>query len=251
MLALTHVPSPRMHDGQRTHVSRVAVAYDRAVRQHEAYRRMLQNCGAEVRVLDVNRDLPDCAFIEDTAVVLDEVAVLASMGTESRRAEPAGIEAELRRHRPICRIEAPATLEGGDVLRVGRMLWVGLSSRTNAEGAVGLVRFVHRFGYTVRSVPLQDCLHLKTACTALPDGSLLVNPAWLPREAVEDLECIPVPSEEPWAANTLSVGQTVCVSAAHPRMADLIRGRGLAVETIDLSEFAKMEGGITCLSLLL
>src|SRR5690242_239343 len=147
MLALTHVPSPNLEQCQRTYVAPAPIDCARAARQHEAYCRMLRECGADVRTLDVNRDLPDSVFIEDTAVVLDEVAVLASMGAPSRRAEPAGVEPELRKYRPVERVEWPATVEGGDVLRVGRRLLVGLSSRTNAEGVEALRAVAGRFGY--------------------------------------------------------------------------------------------------------
>src|SRR5262245_13686307 len=138
MLALTHVPSPNLQQCQRTYVAPEPIDLDRAARQHEAYCRMLRECGAEVRTLDVNRDLPDCVFIEDTAIVRDEVAGLTSMGAPSRRAEPAGIEPELRKYREVERVELPATVEGGDVLRVGRTLLVGLSSRTNPAGVKAL-----------------------------------------------------------------------------------------------------------------
>src|SRR6266851_2807686 len=131
MLALTHGPSLNLDQCQRTFVAPMPIDYRLAVRQHEAYCRMLRQCGADVRTLAVNRELPDCVFIEDTAIVLDEVAVLASMGAPSRRTEPTGIEPELKKYRDVKRVEFPATLEGGDVLRVGRQLLVGLSSRTN------------------------------------------------------------------------------------------------------------------------
>src|SRR5262245_49199999 len=127
MIAITHVPSPRMEQCQRTYVAPGPVDYAQAVRQHREYCPLLQWCGAEVHTLDANRDLPDGTFVEDTAVVLDEVAVLTPMGTASRRAEPAGVEPELRKYREVCRIEPPAAIEGGDVLRVGRTLLVGLS----------------------------------------------------------------------------------------------------------------------------
>jgi dimethylargininase len=251
MLALTHVPSPRMDLAQRTHVPPAAIDYERAVRQHAEYCRMLARCGVAVCTLDVNRDLPDSVFIEDTAVVLDEVAALASMGAASRRAEPAGIELELRKYREVYRIEAPATLEGGDVLQVGRTLLVGLSARTDKAGVSALEQIVRRHGYRVVAVAVRNCLHLKTACTALPDGSLLVNPAWLDKQGLQGFELVPTPDTEPWAANTLPIGQMVCVAAAHVHTAELIRRRGFAVETVDLSEFAKAEGGITCSSILL
>jgi dimethylargininase len=251
MLALTHVPSPNLDQCQRTYVGRVPIDYGRAVRQHEDYCRLLRQCGAAVRTLDVNRALPDSVFIEDTAVVLDEVAVLASMGAPSRRAEPAGVEPELRKYREVRRVEAPATLEGGDVLRVGRRLLVGLSSRTNAAGLGALQAVAGRFGYAVTAVPVRRCLHLKSACAALPDGRLLVSPDWLDVRALQEFGVVRVPGAEPDGANAAVVGTSVCLPAAHPRTADLVGRLGFEVRAIDLSEFAKAEGCVTCLSILL
>jgi dimethylargininase len=251
MLAITHVPSPNLQQAQRTYVAPAPIDCAVALRQHAAYCDMLRECGARVVALDVNRDLPDCVFIEDTAIVLDEVAVLASMGAPSRRAEPAGIEPELRKYRPVERVLPPATVEGGDVLRVRRTLLVGLSSRTNAAGADVLQAVAGRFGYAVRPVPVRGCLHLKSACAALPDGRLLINPDWLEVAALADFELVHVPREEPDAANAALVGGHVCMAAAHPETTDLVRRLGFAVRVIDLSEFAKAEGCVTCLSLLL
>jgi dimethylargininase len=251
MLALTHRPAPNLESGQRTHVARVPIDYGLAVRQHAAYCQTLRDCGATVRALDVSQDLPDSTFIEDTAVVLDEVAVLASMGTAARRDEPARIEAELSKHRPLYRIKLPATLEGGDVLRVGRVLLVGMSARTDAAGAGALEAIVRPHGYRVVPVPVRGCLHLKTACTALADGALLVNPAWVDMPSLRGFEAVWVPEHEPWAANTLLVGGTLCLAAGHDRTADLLSRRGFDVRILELSEFAKAEGGVTCLSLLL
>ena len=250
MLALTHVPSPRMELCQRTYVAHVPIEPDLVVRQHEEYCRVLRQCGAEVRILEINRELPDCAFIEDTAIVLDEVAVLASMGTPSRHAETAGIEPELRKYRDVERVEPPATIEGGDVLRIGRTLLVGLSSRTNRAGISALEGIVGRYGYQIVPVPVRRCLHLKTACTALDEKRLLVNPAWLDAPALRGFELLHVAEEEPWGANVALVGSSVCIAADQVRTADRIRKLGFDVRTIDLSEFAKAEGGVTCLSLL-
>ncbi len=251
MIVLTHVPSPRMEQGERTHVGREPISYERALLQHVEYCRMLGDLGAKVRTLDINRDLPDCVFVEDTAVVLDEVAVLASMGAESRRGEPRGIEPVLREYREVHRIDRPATLEGGDVVQIGETILVGLSSRTNRPGVEAFSAIVTKFGYRVIPVNVGTCLHLKTACTALPNGNLLVNPALIDMKSLAGFECISVSPEEPWSADTLTVGQMVCVPAQHPNTAGLLRDRGFSVTTVDLSEFAKAEGGITCLSLLL
>jgi dimethylargininase len=250
MIALTHIPSPNMQACERTYVAHEAIDRAQVLRQHAAYCDALRRCRANVVALDVNPSLPDATFIEDTAIVLDEVAVLCSMGTASRRDEPGQIESILREYREVKRIELPATIEGGDVLRVGRTLLVGQSRRTNPAGIALLAAIVGRYGYSVQSVPVRGCLHLKTACTALPDGELLANPTWIDLAALVDHEVIPVPEAEPWGANVALVHSTVLHAAAHIQTAELIQGRGFNVQSIDLSEFAKAEGGVTCLSLL-
>ncbi len=251
MLAITHTPSPAMSECLLTFVTRSVIDQHRAEEQHEAYCRMLGDCGLDVRTLDVNRELPDCAFIEDLAVVLDEVAVVTRPRTASRRRETAQVESALREYRPVERVDAPATLEGGDVLQVGRRLLVGLSSRTNASGVAALDAVARRFGYDVRAVPVHGCLHLKTACTALPDRRLLINRAWVDIDALHGYELIDVPASEPWGANVVCLGDRVIAAAAHAATAELICGLCFDVCTIELDEFAKAEGGVTCLSLLL
>jgi dimethylargininase len=250
MIALTHRPSPHMAACQRTYVPQAASDLELAERQHAAYCTALSACSADVRTLDVNGDFPDSTFIEDTAIVLDEVAILCPMGTASRRAEPARIEPVLRKYREVVRIELPATLEGGDVLCAGRKLLVGQSSRTNAAGIAALAAIVGRYGYDIRAVPVHACLHLKTACTALPDGRLLVNSAWINIAALQSRELVHIPATEPWGANVALVGNTVLSAAAHVQTAELIRRLGFTVNPVELSEFAKAEGGVTCLSLL-
>ena len=238
-----------MESGQRTHVTRVAIDHNLALRQHAAYCQVLRDCGVDVVTLDVNRGLPDGTFVEDTAVVFDEAAVLTSMGVEARRPELAGIEPELRKYRALHRIDPPANLEGGDVLRVGRTFLVGLSARTNHAGLEAFEAIVRRYGYRVQPVPVRDCLHLKTACTALPDDTLLVNPSWLDAEPLREFRIVHVGNIEPWGANTLPVNGMIIIAAANVRTADLLGRRGFAVRTVDLSEFAKAEGCVTCLSL--
>jgi len=250
MLALTHLPSPKMADCLLTFVARSPIDHGRALEQHAEYCRMLRGCGLEVRTLDVNSDLPDCAFIEDLAVVLDEVALVARPASPARQAETAAIDVELRKYRNLEHVVAPAMLEGGDVLRVGRKLLIGLSSRTSAAGAAALAAVSRRHGYEVQTVSVRDCLHLKTACTALPDGRLLVNPAWLDVKALHDFELVPVPEAEPWGANIICLGKCVCAAAEHEETVDLIGRLGFDVRTASLDEFAKAEGGVTCLSLL-
>ena len=250
MIALTHQPSPNMQACERTFVPLVSIDAALARQQHQAYCQALTECGAEVRVLEVNLAMPDGAFVEDTGVVLDEVAVLCSMGTPSRQIEPAKIEPVLREYRLVERILPPATLEGGDVLRIGRRLLVGQSSRTNGLGIAALQKIASRFGYLVTAIPVRGSLHLKTACTALPDGRLLINPNWVDLRSLAEFESIEIPQEEPFGANLCIVGQTVLLPAAHTQAAQLVGRMGLAVKTVDISEFSKAEGGVTCLSLL-
>ncbi len=250
MIAITHLPSPNLDAGQRTHIQRTPIDYARAVQQHRNYCALLHRCGADVVVLDVNRDLPDAVFVEDTAIVLDEVAVMTSMGTAARRGELAGIARALGKYRNLEWVELPALLEGGDVLVVGRTLLVGLSARTDRAGTLALQAIVGRYGYHVRGVPVRGCLHLKTACTALPDQRLLVQPAWLETDGLRDFEQVHVPPEEPWGANVLLLSDRVCLAEEYVRTARLLQRRGYRIQTTDISEFARAEGGMTCLSLL-
>ena len=240
-----------MNDAVRTFIDVETIDFALAQRQHEAYRAMLARAGATVVVLEVNLDHADAVFIEDTAIVVDELAILTSMGAPSRAVEPRGIEPELSRHRSeLVRGEAPATIEGGDVLQVGRTLFVGQTARTNAAGIAALADATRRFGYDVRAVRIHDCLHLKTACTALPDGRLLLNPRWIDERDLEGFAIVHVPESEPDGPNVALVGDRVLMGAAHPRTIALVQRLGFEVDSVDLSEFAKAEGCVTCLSLL-
>jgi dimethylargininase len=251
MIALTRLPSVNLHACERTYVPRGGIDYALAARQHVAYCGVLTECGARVITLPAEPHLPDSTFVEDTAIVLDEVAVLCSMGAEPRRAEPRLMEPVLREHRQIESIELPATIDGGDVLRVGRTLLVGRSSRTSDAAIAALSAIGARYGYDIIPVAVRGCLHLKTACTALPDGRLIVNREWIDADALTGRELIDVPAAEPWAANSLSLKGQVLLDAAHPQTAELIERLGAPVHRIELSEFAKAEGGVTCLSLLI
>jgi len=249
LIAVTHLPSPRLQHGERTYIGDAAVDYAVALRQHTQYCDALRSCGADIITLDVNRAMPDCVFVEDTAIVLDEIAVMMSMGAESRRGEPAGIEPTLRRFRAIEHVRLPATIDGGDVVRAGRMLYVGASPRTNAAGIDALRDIVRRHDYEVIAVPVTGCLHLKTACSALPDGRFLVNREWIDVSPLPSGALVDVPVAEPWAGDVLVIGDSIIASDAFPDTARLLQGRGFGVTQVAVSEFAKVEGGVTCLSL--
>ena len=250
IVALTREPARSLDACELTHMEREPIDAGLAAEQHRAYCDALAACGARVVTLPAADGLPDSVFVEDTAIVLDELAVLTRPGVESRRGEVALIEPEVARLRRVVRVEPPATLEGGDVLRLGRRLYVGLSPRTNAEGAAALKRCAAPHGYEVLTVEPRGCLHLKTGCSALDDETVLVNPEWVDASVFRGLEVVAVDASEPWAANVLTVAGAVCVSAAFPRTARKLSARGHDVRAVEVSEFAKAEGALTCMSLL-
>ncbi len=250
IVALTREPARALDACELTYREREPIDAAAAAAQHRGYREALEACGARVVTLPPVEGLPDSVFVEDTAIVLDEVAVLTRPGVESRRGEVSLNEPEVARLRSVVRVEPPATLEGGDVLRLGRTLYVGLSPRTNAEGAAALRRLAAPHGYEVLTVELRDCLHLKTGCSGLDEETLLVNPDWVDAAVFRGREVVAVDASEPWAANVLCVGGPVCVSSAFPRTAEMLAARGYDVRAVEVSEFAKAEGGMTCMSLL-
>jgi dimethylargininase len=249
LIAITHVPSPNMQDYERTYVDDQPIDLDLALRQHEAYRTALEHCGAEVIVLGANRAMADCVFVEDTAIVLDELAVMMSPGAITRRGEPAGIEPELRKYRTIKRVTLPGTIDGGDVVVSGKYVYVGESPRTNDTGIQMLREILAPYDYSVSGVPTTGCLHLKTACSALPDGRFLVNTEWIDARPLPADKLVRVPKSEPWAGDVLVIGERIIVSDAFPETMRLLESFGWEVVPVCVSEFAKAEGGVTCLSL--
>ncbi|HWT03774.1 MAG TPA: arginine deiminase family protein [Pyrinomonadaceae bacterium] len=226
------------------------VDYELALRQHEEYCAALARAGARVERLAVNANYYDGCFIEDTAVVVDELAVVTNMTAEWRRGEPAAVESVLAAYRDTARLSDAAALDGGDVLRVGREMFVGLSSRTNARAVEELKRILGPLGYKVTPVNMRDCLHLKTACTALDERTLLVNPAWVETETFGGFELLAVAEDEPLAANALRVRDTLFLQARFPRTIEMVRERYERTEVLDTSEFMKADGALTCLSLI-
>ena len=251
LTALTHEVPPSLAKCELSYLERRSIDYDMALVQHAAYRQALADCGAQVRQLDCNLDHPDGAFVEDTAIVLDQAALLTSMGVASRRAEVDQIASVLTDYRTVHRVAAPATIEGGDVLLVGRTFLVGLTERTNREGVEALATVSHPLGYEVVSVEVQGCLHFKSACTALDDETLLVNREWFDPETLSGWRMVDVDAKESFGANALPIGERVLLSASHPRTADKVAGLGFNVQLLDISEFEKAEAALTCLSLLI
>ncbi len=250
LTAITHIPSPLLNQCELTFLPSRPINLDMAAFQHRAYCDMLRSCGATVVTLDRNTAFPDSVFVEDTALVLDEIGIVTAMGAVSRQAETEAVACELTKFRRIERILPPATLEGGDVLQVGRCLYVGRSPRTNSEGEKALARIVEPFGYRTIGVKVQGCLHLKTGCTALDDTTVLINPEWIDPQPFNDLHTIAVSDREPFAANILRIGQTLCVHSGFAQTRERLERIGYDTKAVDISEFLRAEAGMTCMSLL-
>lgn len=249
-LTLTRPVSNAMTHCELTHLERVPIDLDLARRQHAAYCDALREVGCRIIEVNAAHDLPDSVFIEDTAVVLDEVAIITRPGAPSRRAEVDAVADELARHCSVERMHAPATLDGGDVLRIGRTLCVGASGRTNAAGIAQLREIAAPFGYTVTRVPVTGCLHLKTAVTAVTPDLLLLNPDWVDAAAFGGMRHIAVAPDEPFGANALRIGERTIYPRGFPDTAERLERAGIVLTTIDVSELAKAEGGVTCCSVL-
>ncbi len=249
LIAITREISPNFNQCELTHLERVPIDVDLARAQHRQYEDALRELGCEVHSLPAEVDLPDSVFVEDAAIVLDEVAVITRPGAESRRPEVESIAQALTPYRQLCRIEAPATLDGGDVLCIGKTLYVGQSGRTNRLAVEQLRSQLAPFGYTVKGVPVGGCLHLKSAVTQVAADTLLINPLWIDRRNFHGMRFVEIDSTEPYAANALLIGEDVIYPSSYPKTRKRLEARGIRLKVIDASETIKAEGAVTCCSL--
>jgi dimethylargininase len=249
-IALMRDVSPGIARCELTYLERQPIDYERAVKEHERYRDVLRDLGLEVVSLPGDAGYPDCCFVEDTAVVLDEIAVITRPGAESRRGETAVVAEALAAWRHVVAVEAPGTLDGGDVLVTARKIFVGRSHRTNGAGIEALRAIVSPHGYEVVPVAVTGCLHLKSAVTAIDEKTLLANPEWADLEPLRGYEIVPVPAGEPWAANVLTVRGRLVMPRGFPLTRALLEKRGSEVIETNISEFQKAEAGVTCKSLI-
>ena len=250
LVAITREVSPRISECELTHLVRTPIDLDRARAQHRQYESLLEELGCKLIRMPAEPELPDSVFVEDTAIVLDELAVITRPGAASRRAETASVAAALKPYRKLVYIDQPGTLDGGDVLRVGKALYVGQSQRSNPEGIGQLRHLIAPFRYTVTAVKLHDCLHLKSAVTQVADGTVLINRAWTDVRMFDSFKLIEVDVSEPFAANALLIAGTLIYPAAFPKTRKRLEAQGISIRTVDASELAKAEGGVTCGSLI-
>jgi dimethylargininase len=249
-VAFTREVSPAIGRCQLTHLRREPIDVGLAREQHRRYEDCLAGLGCAVRRLSAEPDLPDSVFVEDAAAVLDELAIITRPGAISRRDETAAVAEALKPFRELRFVEAPATLDGGDVLCQGKKVFVGLSGRSNRLVIDQLRAMLQPYGYEVIGVELTGCLHLKTAVTKVAPGTILVNRSWVDPAVFGDVTTIDVEPSEPFGANALLVGEMVVYPAAFPRTRELLERYGLSVRPVDVSELAKAEGGVTCCCLL-
>jgi dimethylargininase len=249
LIALTHTVPRSIDRCELTFLSRDPINHEIAVQQHAEYCSVLEKAGASVIELTDNEPYPDACFIEDTAVVVDEIAVISRMGAESRRFEVQAVERFLVDYRDISRIEAPGTLEGGDIIHAGRKIFAGLSARTNMNGIESLATALEPAGYQVIPIAVRNCLHLKSACTFLGDNTLLANPDWVDLSQFSGYRLIEVDGREPHAANALRIKDTVLVAGSCELTAEIVRRAGFEVQPVEISELMKAEAALTCSSI--
>ena len=250
LTAITRQVSPALTECELTFVERRPLDLEKARAQHRAYEKLLETLGARVVSLPPEPELPDSMFVEDPALALDELAVIFPLGTASRRPEAVTLAAALGKYRQLEYVQAPGSMEGGDLLRVGRKIYAGLSSRTNEEGVRQLRALLAPYGYEVTGVAVTGCLHLKSAVTLLGGNTLLANRGWFDSGKFSDFAWVDVDPGEAHAGNALALGGKVIFPASFPSTRARIEAAGFSVAPLDISELQKAESGLTCSSLI-
>ena len=250
LVAITRGVSPTIGNCELTLLEREEIDVETARAQHSLYEGLLEGLGCRIEHLAEDPGFPDSVFVEDIAVVLDEIAIITRPGALSRRGERPSIERTVAPHRPISHIQAPGILDGGDVLTVGRSIYVGLSTRSNAEAVRQLRALVTDHGYRVIETEFRGCLHPKPAATTVSEDTLLINPEWIDAGTFPEQNCISVDPDEPNAANVVRIGNKILFGADFPRTGERLAARGFDVQPAESSELAKAEGALTCCSLI-
>jgi dimethylargininase len=249
-IAITRKVSPAITRCELTHLERQPIDLQTAISQHEQYEQALRTLGVEVISLPAEPDLPDSVFVEDTALVLDEMAILTRPGADSRKPEVESIARALKPYRDQVFIQSPGSLDGGDILQMGRNIYVGISSRSNPSAIQQLQTHLKPQGYQVRGIKVAGCLHLKSAVTQVADQTLLINPAWVDPMEFSGYELIKIHPGEEFAANALRVNQSLLYQSCFPLTGQRLEKAGLRLSLVDASELSKAEGALTCCSLI-
>ena len=250
LTAIVREVSPSINDCELSFQTRQLIDVSRAIAQHKAYQDCLAELGVRIVSLPAEPGLPDAVFVEDPALVLDEVAIISNLGAPSRRPETVSLANVLSSYRPLKFLAQPATLDGGDVLRIERSVFVGLSRRTNRDCLAQLRDLLEPHSYRVQPIEVRSCLHLKSACSWIGNNTVLVNRSWIDVDPLAGFELLDVPEEEPAAANALLLNGVVIIPASFPKTRALLEERGFQVRPIDVSELQKAEAGVTCTSLI-
>jgi len=247
--AITRPVSRSIQDCELTHMSRTPICFETAQRQHDEYVAALRSLGVTIHELEPLHDCPDAVFVEDILFVVDELAVLTRPGAASRRSEVQSVVDVINSHRPLECIEAPGTLEGGDVIQADQRIFIGRSTRTNDAGIDQMRAFLEPLGYKVIPVDVPGALHLKTAATWIGKGTILANPAWIDMTPFESFDVIEVHPDEPFSGNAVRIGETLVYSSQSPLTAQRLEAKGFQLVCVDSTELAKAEGSLTCKSI--
>jgi dimethylargininase len=250
LIAMTRAVSSSINRCELSFHTRVPIDVKKAIAQHKAYQDYLAELGARIIPLPAEPELPDAVFVEDTAVVLGEIAIITNMGAISRRPEVTSVADALGCYRPLKFLEEPATLDGGDVLRIDRTIFIGLSRRTNWEAIEQFRQLVDNYDYRVQPVKVRGCLHLKSACSYIGNNTILLHRPWIEPERLRGFDLLELAPDEPAAANALLFNDVVIMPASFPKTRSMLEDRGFRVRTVDISELQKAEAGLTCCSLI-
>jgi len=249
-IAITRQISPAINQCELTHIARETIDYKRACAQHKQYEDALRSLGIDIISLEAEPALPDSVFVEDVALVLDECAIMLNPGASSRRPEVASVEKALAPYRDVFRIRPPGTVDGGDILRVGKTVYVGLSSRSTENAIEQIKAILEPRNYEVRAVNVTGCLHLKSAVTRVSENTLLINPGWVSKGDFPGMQFIEVDPAEPYAANAVLVDGTLIYPSSFSKTRAKLERAGINMLIVDADELAKAEGAVTCCSLI-
>jgi dimethylargininase len=249
-IAITRMVSRAIIHCELTHLARTPIDINRARMQHTQYEAALKGLGVAVLSLPEAPALADSVFVEDTALVLDECAVITRPGADSRRPETGVIADVLAPYRKLFHIQAPARIDGGDILQVGNQIYIGLTSRSDTNAVEQMQGFLQPFGYVLHAVMVTGCLHLKSAVTQVTKDALLINPGWVNKDDFQYVKFIEIDPSEPYAANAVRIDGIIIYPTAFPVTQKRLEMAGIPMVTVDADELAKAEGAVTCCSLI-